>query len=170
MGTHHVWHIAPHAKFVRLQRLRASFRASSRLRKTAPLGTVTFMPGCPVMIWAEHCSPSKTNAWATEPAKQAPATASVSARVELRKDIAILHLQVVAYGKIGIRDETHRGKCRMLCPESGPATGAGPSDAGVSENVIAATAAAAKTTKGPTMERRGRSVLLAVCADALISL
>jgi hypothetical protein len=59
------------AKFVRLQRLRASFRASPRLRKTAPLGTVTFMPGCPVMIWAEHCSPSKTDAWATEPAKRA---------------------------------------------------------------------------------------------------
>jgi hypothetical protein len=31
-----------------------------------------------------------------EPARQAPATASVSARVELRKDIESLHLQVVA--------------------------------------------------------------------------
>jgi hypothetical protein len=37
----------------------------------------------------------------------------------------------------------------MLCPESGPATGAGPSDAGVSENVIATTAAAANATKAP---------------------
>jgi hypothetical protein len=48
----------------------------------------------------------------------------------------------------------------MLCPESGPATGAGPSDAGASENVIATTAAAANATKAPAAEDRERSVLL----------
>ena len=43
----------------------------------------------------------------------------------------------------------------MLCPESGPATGAGPSDAGASENVIATTAAAANATKAPAAEDSG---------------
>jgi hypothetical protein len=44
---------------------------------------------------AEHCSPTEPAAWAIGPAKQAPATANVSARVELRKDIVILDLLIV---------------------------------------------------------------------------
>jgi hypothetical protein len=45
------------------------------------------------------------------------------------------------------------------CPESGPSTGAGPSEAGASENVIAITVAAVKTTHRPTMELRAMSSL-----------